>query len=317
MAPEQSADFDLVVPKGFPEIVYPEDNAYTKARWQLGKKLFYDPIMSMDSSISCNSCHKQAFAFADFKATSPGVKNRPGVRNAPILSNLAYAPYFTSEGGVPSLEMHVLVPIQEHNEFDFNILLIEERLKRIPEYVEMSQKAYQRPPDYYVITRALANFERGLISGNSAFDKYKYHGQSEAMSKNAQRGYELFYSERTQCGSCHSGFNFTNYSFENNGLYEVYADEGRKRLTHLENDDARFKVPSLRNIELSAPYMHDGSIQTLEEVIEHYNQGGHPHKNKSELVKPLQLSAEEKQDLLAFLIALTDTDFIENEHFEK
>lgn len=307
----------MEVPKGFPEIVYPEDNMYTKARWQLGKKLFYDPVMSVDSTVSCNSCHKQAFAFADLKTTSPGVKDRPGIRNAPILTNLAYAPYFTSEGGVPTLEMQVLVPIQEHNEFDFNILLIQERLSRIPEYVEMSNKAYQRPPDYFVITRALANFERSLLSGNSAFDKYKYHGQSDAMSKKAEKGYELFHSEKTQCASCHSGFNFTNYSFENNGLYEAYVDEGRKRLTSLESDEARFKVPSLRNIELSAPYMHDGSMQTLEEVIEHYNRGGSSHKNKSALVKPLQLSELEKQQLIAFLLALTDTDFIQNEYFEK
>lgn len=297
--------------------MYPEDNEFTEERWQLGKKLFYDPVMSVDSTISCNSCHKQAFAFADFKATSPGVKARPGVRNAPSLSNLAYAPYFTSEGGIPSLEMQALVPIQEHNEFDFNILLIQERLERKPDYVALSLKAYDRAPDYFVITRALANFQRSLLSGNSAFDKYKSHDQHDAISEKAIQGYKLFNSTRTQCSSCHSGFNFTNYSFENNGLYEKYSDAGRKRLTGLESDEALFKVPSLRNVELTAPYMHDGSILTLEAVIEHYNQGGSSHKNKSALVKPLKLSELEKEQLEAFLLTLTDTDFIQNKFFEK
>lgn len=315
--PEPSQDFELVVPVGFPDIVFPDDNTFTKDRWLLGKKLFYDPIMSADSTVSCNSCHKQAFAFGDFVPTSPGIKDRPGVRNAPVLTNLAYAPYFTSEGGVPSLEMQALVPIQEHNEFDFNILLVQERLNKIPAYLEMSKKAYDRTPDYYVITRALANFERSLLSGNSAFDYYKYQGKPEAISEEAKKGYALFSSNRTQCSSCHSGPNFTNYAFENNGLYKNYLDEGRKRLTGKETDQARFKVPTLRNIELSAPYMHDGSMQSLEEVVEHYQTGGSQHANKSALVQPLNLSEVEKRQLVAFLLSLTDQNFIENKHFEK
>lgn len=302
----------VIIPNGFDEIFYPEDNEFTEARWNLGKKLFYDPILSADSSTSCNSCHKQEYAFADNKAFSPGVENRPGTRNSPSLANVAYHPYYTREGGVPTLEMQVLVPIQEHNEFDFNIILAEKRLKRLPNYVTLSMEAYNREPDYFVITRALATFERSLISGNSRFDRYEYHNEKSALTKKEKAGYALFKSEKANCIACHSGFDFTNYAFENNGLDTDYKDIGRMRLTGEENDKGLFKVPSLRNASLTAPYMHNGSITTLEEVIEHYNKGGHNYFNKSKLVKPLGLNEKEKEQLLAFLKSLTDESFITN-----
>ena len=128
---------------------------------------------------------------------------------------------------------------------------------------------------------------------------------------------ELFFSNRTNCSSCHSGFNFTSYEFENNGLYETYADSGRMRLTHLEEDRAKFKIPSLRNISHTGPYMHDGSIESLEEVVAHYNYGGQMHPNKSSLVRPLGLSIEEEADLVAFLLSLTDYTFLNNPAFEQ
>jgi cytochrome c peroxidase len=307
----------IEVPNGFPEIQFPEDNSFTKERWELGKKLFFDPILSVDSTKSCNSCHKQEFAFADNVAVSNGVKNRPGTRNSPSLANVAYHPYYTREGGVPTLEMQVLVPIQEHNEFAFNILLAQERLQRIPDYVELSKKAYDREPDYFVITRALATFERSLISGYSAYDEYKFGQNENALSRKEKAGMELFFSERVGCMNCHSGINFTNYAFENNGLYKEYADEGRRRLTGKEEDYGLFKVPSLRNVEFTAPYMHDGSIETLEEVIEHYNGGGEDFVNKSEFVKPLSLTQKEKDQLLTFLNALSDYNFIKQKAFLK
>ncbi|MFY0672500.1 MAG: cytochrome-c peroxidase [Bacteroidia bacterium] len=307
----------IEIPKGFPDIQFPEDNTFTKERWELGKKLFYDPILSLDSTKSCNSCHKQQFAFSDNLAFSNGVQNRPGTRNSPSLANVAYHPYYTREGGVPTLEMQILVPIQEHNEFDFNILLAQERLQRIPDYVELSKMAYDREPNYFVITRALATFERSLISGNSAYDKFKFDNQENALTKREKKGMELFFSERIGCGNCHSGINFTNYTFENNGLYEQYTDEGRRRLTGKDEDNGLFKVPSLRNVEFTAPYMHDGSIETLEDVIEHYNEGGEDFENKSRLIKPLNLSEKEKSQLLAFLIALSDYSFINQEEFFK
>lgn len=305
------------IPKGFPSIPYPEDNGFTEARWELGKKLFYDKVLSVDSSMSCASCHKADLAFSDNKSKTPGVFDRAGKRNAPSLANVAYHPYYTREGGVPTLEMQVLIPIQEHNEFGFNIIEIEERLKEDESYRIMSNKAYDRDLDSYVITRALANFERTLISGNSAYDRYTQYNEPFAMNADALAGMALFFSERTNCSGCHGGFNFTNYSFENNGLYSEYADEGRRRLTSLSSDEALFKVPSLRNVEITAPYMHDGSVSSLEEVIEHYNQGGSDHMNKSELIKPLGLNEKEKRELISFLRSLTDKKFIENEKFKN
>lgn len=315
--PEPSPEPELLlqVPVGFPHPDFPEGNAFSDIRWMLGKKLFFDPVLSRDSSISCASCHLPQFAFSDTLAFSPGVEGAPGTRNAPSLANVAYHPYFTREGGVPTLEMQVLVPIQEHNEFDFNILLIAERLLQDSTYQQMSWEAYEREPDHFVITRAIACFERSLLSGNSPFDQYFFQENPSALSPSEKRGMDLFFDERTNCADCHSDFNFTNYAFENNGLYETYDDPGRFRLTGLETDRALFKVPSLRNVALTAPYMHDGSIHNLEDVVAHYNQGGADHPHKNPLVRPLNLNAQERNDLVAFLLSLTDESFVENKNF--
>ena len=308
--------FDLMeIPKGFPSVDIPTDNEFTRARWELGKKLFFDPIMSVDSSISCASCHQPSLAFSDDVAMSLGVEQRLGTRNSPSLANIAYHPYFTREGGVPTLEMQILVPIQEHNEFDFNILLIAERLQRHSEYTTMAAEAYNRVPDAFVITRALANFERTLISGYSRYDQFVNYNKSTLTDKEIH-GMNLFFSDKTKCSTCHSDFNFTNYAFENNGLYEVYPDVGRFRLTNNPTDSALFKVPSLRNIELTAPYMHDGSVLTLEDVVNHYNSGGKNHVHKSNLIQPLGLTEVEKQALVAFLKTLTDQSFVNNPLFK-
>lgn len=304
------------VPEGFPEIPFPEENPYTAAKWALGKKLFYEKALSVDYSISCASCHKIANAFSDNIAKSFGAGNAPGTRNAPTLANVAYHPYYTREGGLPTLEMQILVPIQEHNEFNYNIVDIAERLNQIPEYVAASKAVFNRAPDAYVITRALATFERTIVSGNSQYDQY-IHGNTRAMSPAAQRGMQLFFSSKTNCSSCHSGFNFTNYGFENNGLYEVYPDNGRERLTGNTTDRARFKVPTLRNIAATAPYMHDGSLPTLTAVVQHYNNGGASHVNKNAIIQPLALTVDEQADLVAFLQSLTDDAFITNQSFQE
>lgn len=305
----------LLVPPGFPVPVFPAGNELTAVRWALGKKLFYDLVMSSDSTIACASCHHAANAFSDTVTFSPGVAGRPGVRNAPTLANIGYHPYFTREGGVPTLEMQIFVPIQEHNEFDFNILLIAERLLHDTAYVRMSREAYDREPDAFVITRSIACFERTMVSGQSRYDQYFFQGKNAALTAAEKRGMDLFFSDKTNCSKCHEGFNFTNYAFENNGLYLDYPDPGRFRLTELESDRARFKVPSLRNVGVTAPYMHDGSISSLEAVVEHYNSGGEAHPNKSALVRPLDLTAGERADLVAFLRSLTDESFINNPKF--
>lgn len=316
-APIQKQEISLesiIIPDGFPPIEFPTDNAFTKERWLLGKALFYEKQLSLDSSVSCASCHSQQFGFSDNVALSKGFKQRLGNRNSPSIINVAYHPYFTREGGVPSLEMQVLVPIQEHNEFNNNILDIAKRLSSNQKLQNLSYLAYNRPLDFYVIPRALATFERSLISGNSKFDQYKKGTIS--LTEEEQKGMNLFFSDRTNCSDCHSGFNFTNYQFENNGLYETYNDPGRKRLTGLDSDLAKFKVPSLRNIEVTAPYMYDGSLPDLEAVLNHYNSGGKQHPNKSEKIKSLQLSQDEKTQIIAFLKTLTDVSFLNQTIFK-
>ncbi len=307
----------FTIPKGFPTISFPADNQFSKDRWALGKLLFYDKQLSKNNTVSCASCHQQNLAFSDNVALSLGDNNSIGVSNSPTLANVAYHPYFTRAGGVPTLEMQILIPIQEHNEFNTNMVEMVEKLNQNSTYRTMALNAYNRALDAFVITRALATFERSLLSGNSKFDDYYYKNNPNALNESEKNGLMLFNSTKTNCSSCHSGFNFTNYAFENNGLYTNYSDSGRMRFTKLPNDRAKFKVPTLRNIALTAPYMHDGSFATLEDVISHYNSGGKNHTSKSNLIKPLALSPQEQQDLISFLNTLTDNQFIKNKNFKE
>ena len=308
----------LIIPEGFPEPVFPLDNEFTKARWELGKKLFYDPVLSRDSTISCASCHLAENAFSDKVDFSLGVEETIGTRNSPTLANVAYHPYYTREGGIPTLEMQILVPIQEHNEFEFNVVLIIEKLQKDSTYQQMSRLAYDRGGmDAFVLTRALSTFERSLLSGDSRYDKYFFQNNNNILTDAEIRGMDLFFGEKTGCSNCHNDFNFTNYAFENNGLYDNYSDPGRFRLTGDENDRAKFKVPTLRNIELTAPYMHDGSMETLEEIILHYESGGKNYPNKSDLLQPFTLTETERNELILFLKTLTDESFISNPLFKE
>lgn len=307
--------YELEIPEGFPVPIYPKDNALSAARVALGKKLFYDPLLSRDSSISCNSCHKQEFAFTDPKPISPGVENRLGKRNAMSLVNVAYGKMMNRDGGVPKLDLQAIVPIETEEEMDFSAQEIAERLNQMPDYQKLFKKAYDREADAFTITRALGAFQRTLISGNSPYDQYEFQGIAHALNAQELRGKALFFSDRLNCTTCHSGFNFSAGTFANNGLYENYKDNGRRDVTLAEADIGHFKIPTLRNIELTAPYMHDGSLSTLEAVIEHYDSGGKAHPNKNEVIQPLHLSNEEKQDLIAFLKSLTDQRFIENPAF--
>lgn len=314
--PEQ--EFSLTrAPEGFPPIPFPPDNEFSQARWELGKRLFYDPVLSVDSSLSCGSCHHLELGFADDRAFSPGVENRPGVRNASALINLAYQPYYLREGGLTTLEMQILVPIQEENEFAHNIVDIAQELQQDSSYVRMSLEAYGRQPDAYVITRAISTFERTLVSGDSPYDRWMYQDCKTALTPSQDRGRQLFFSDKTNCSNCHGGLNFTNYDIENNGLYLNYADIGAMRFTNDSSDLGSFKIPTLRNIAVTAPYMHDGSILSLEAVVEHYDRGGSGHFNQNPLVRPLHLTADEKRDLVAFLESLTDPGFLSNEAFKN
>ena len=312
-SPFDDTAYELNIPYGFPSPIIPEDNELTEARVALGKRLFYDPLISRDNSISCASCHKQELAFADDKPISPGIEGRMGFRNAPTLANLAYLTYVNKDGGVPKLDIQALVPIEDHAEMDQSTLALADKLNKIESYREDFLKAYDEEASPFTITRALGAFQRTLISGDSPYDQFLQGNQ--VLSSDALAGMALFFSEQANCGSCHTGFNFTDNSFRNNGLYETYADWGRRRVTSLMEDDGKFRVPTLRNIALTAPYMHDGSVPNLEAVIDHYNEGGSIHPNKDALIKPLGLTPTEKDQLIQFLHTLTDSTFINNPAF--
>jgi cytochrome c peroxidase len=189
---------------------------------------------------------------------------------------------------------------------DFDVNLVVERLKNHPEYQALFEQAYGQGPSVYTLTRAIANFERTLYTGFSRYDDYLYNKNTAALTESEKRGMTLFFNEEGDCFHCHGGYNFTDFSFHNNGLYEFYADSGRARITGNNQDVGKFKVPSLRNIAHTGPYMHDGSMKTLEEVVEHYASGGKNHPNKSGLIFPKNLSAQDKADLVNFMKALSD-----------
>lgn len=312
----QDEPYYLAIPAGFTDPNIPEDNQLTQLRVQLGKKLFFDPSLSRDGSISCGSCHLQEFAFSDGRSLSIGVDGRPGKRNAPVLTNLAWHDRLLADGGVPSIELQVLVPLHDEFEMASNILDLSDQLNQIEEYRNLANAAYDRDIDPFVITRAIAAFERTLISGNSRYDQF-IQGNQNALTETERAGMDLFFSDRTSCSSCHGGFLFADNEYHNIGLEEVYADIGRERITLNAEDNGKFKTPTLRNIALSAPYMHDGSIETLEEVLDHFNSGGLDHPVKDERVRNLDLTNEEIQSLISFLGALTDNEFIVNSAFRS
>lgn len=314
--PEMTA-YTLDIPPGFPNPEIPGDNQLTENRVKLGKMLFFDKTLSLDSTISCGSCHFQEFAFTDPKPRSIGVNDSLSIRNSMPLFNLAYAQSLFWDGGVPTLELQVLAPIEDHREMNLGLQEAVNRIQANPKYVEWFQKAYSRTPDLYGLVRAIAAFERTMISGNSRYDQYAFQGKKSALNEAELRGMTVFFGETAECFHCHTGFNFTDQSFQNNGLYAEYIDQGRGRITSRTSDIGRFKVPSLRNIEKTAPYMHDGSFNTLEDVINHYMSGGKNHPNQSPLIRPFTLSSQEKSDLIAFLKSLTDDSFLQNPKFQQ
>ena len=311
---DQNQVFILEKPLHFPEVQSPTGNELTAERVELGKKLFYDKALSIDSTISCESCHFQHLGFTDGKPKSIGVENRVGARNAPALINLAYDEFFFRDGGVTSLETQAMSPINNELEMAHGIHEAASRLAQDGLYQQLAKAAYDREMSAYVVVRALSAFQRTLISGDSKFDAYFYEENESIFSESEKRGEAIFFG-KGKCFNCHNGFNLTNFGFENNGLYVDYEDKGRSRITLLAEDEGKFKVPTLRNIEKTAPYMHDGSLATLEAVIEHYNSGGQNHFNQSEFVKPLNLNEQEKVNVVNFLKTLTDETFLNNPKF--
>jgi len=288
----------------FPYPPIPADNLPTANRIALGKKLFFDPILSRDSTISCGTCHNESKAFSDGLPKSKGIAGQTALRNAPSLINCAYLPNTMRDGGVPTLEQQVLAPISNPLEMGADVNNVVARLVAHPEYPALFRHAYGKPPSVYTLTRAIACYERTLLGTYSRYDRYLYDHDASALTPSERRGLLLFFGERGECFHCHGEYTFTDNSFKNIGLYLNYPDSGRARITLKAEDVGKFRVPSLRNVARTAPYMHDGSLPTLEAVIEHYNSGGKAHSNKSGLLKPMHLTPEEKLDLVAFLKSL-------------
>lgn len=297
----------VTVPSHFPPLPTPADNEPTAARIDLGRKLFHDARLSRTRDVSCATCHLQANAFADPRAVSIGVEGRAGTRNAPPLANLAWNTTFFWDGRAKTLEEQALGPITNPLEMDMTVPELVERVAADPEYVRMSKNAYGRTPDSDVVAKALASFMRSLVSGSSRYDRH-LRGDTSALTPAEKRGAAIALGERGECFHCHVGFNLTNNTFANNGVDS--SDLGREAVTGRADDRGKFKVPTLRNVGVTAPYMHDGSIPTLRAVVDHYAKGGAGHPNTDPVIRPLELSEQERADIVAFLDALTDERFV-------
>lgn len=293
-----------------PTVQFPENNPYSLESIELGGALFSEPLFSQDTSISCQTCHATFMALTDQLPVGEGIFGRQVTRNTPTLNNIGLHPYFMKDGKFLTLEDQVLGPIKDHREFNIDPEELVRRLNSVPYLVEMSKKAYGSDLTIEIIQKAIANFERILVSKDTPFDAYM-HGNNTAISKSAINGYKLFKSDQLNCIKCHNGFDFTNYSFQNNGTYKVYQDSGRAIMTKNKADIGKFKVPTLRNIDLTFPYMHNGSFKSLEDVIKHYEAGGKNSETQSHLINGFELSDNERQNLLDFLSSLTEYRYMD------
>lgn len=287
----------------------------------LGKLLFFDAMLSKDHTLSCASCHKPAFAFADTTATSRGVGGAMGKRNTPSAMNVRLQHSFFWDGRAGSLEEQALAPIENPAEMNLPVDEAVKRLRQSKTYTAYFQKIFNSEPTPEALAQALAAFERTLETSDSPFDEWKFSGKADAVSDAVKRGFVLF-NTKGKCSRCHFGADFTSNEFRNIGLFDgkKLKDSGRAAVTKKAEDLGRFKIGSLRNVAVTAPYMHNGMFKTLKEVIWFYN---NPRKAvpgakniDSLLQKPLGLTREESKDLEAFLTALTDKQFAARERSE-
>lgn len=285
-----------------------------KDKAALGKLLFFDPILSKDKTISCATCHKPDFAFADTAAFSVGVDGRRGVRNTPSAMNVALQSIFFWDGRAKDLEQQALMPIENHDEMDLPITEALMRLKQHDTYSKYFLKIFNSEPTAENLALSIASFERMLETSDSPFDIWKFYDDSTAVDDAVKRGFVVF-NVKGKCVQCHFGSNFTQNEFRNIGLFngKQFNDSGRASISHNLSDIGKFKIAALRNVAVTAPYMHNGIFKTLKEVIEFYDD---PRKIvpdaigiDSLLAKPLGLTQQEKDDLEAFLNALTDKRF--------
>lgn len=319
--PEPAPDFYVFrVPQGFPEPAYHfENNTVTQAGFKLGRKLFYETLLSRDNSIACASCHQQVSAFANTEHRfSHGVNNLLGKRNAPPIFNAAWMPKFMWDGGINHIENQPAGPITNPVEMDENLSNVIAKLGAVPEYRTMFADAFG---DNTITTqrmfRALAQFMGMMVSSNSRYDKYVRGEEGGTLNAQEQSGLTLF---RAKCASCHTEPLFTDYGFHNNGLAvdPTLNDSGRVHITLDPADRFKFKTPSLRNIALTYPYMHDGRFWTLEEVLDHYASGvvSSPTLDPA-LSSGIPMNTQEKADIIAFLKTLTDDSFILNHEYSE
>jgi cytochrome c peroxidase len=282
---------------------------------QLGEMLFNDKILSNKQTISCASCHKPGFAFSDTVAFSLGDEGKQGKRNAPGITNQSERSFFFYDGRAASLEEQALFPIADPLEMNLPIDKAVERLNKNQQYIEHFIAIYKEKPNAQNLGKALAAFERTLETSNSAWDRYA-KGDKKAVNSSVLRGRKIF-NTKGKCFDCHSGTDFTNDEFRNIGLYNAndLNDKGRADFTKKNEDVGKFKVPGLRNVALTAPYMHNGMFRSLKEVLNYYNDPtsfvSGSINTDSLLSEPLNLSVAELEDLESFLNALTDQQFLE------
>ena len=349
-----NCNFQSDIPAWVPPALEPADNRTTPAKVELGRHLFYDKRLSADQTIACATCHQQERAFTDGKRVAVGITGQVGKRNSMALANAAYFPTLTwGNPQIGSLEAQALVPIFGEHPVEMGMAgkesMLFERLKVDPTYQKLFAEAFPdqaraSETELYslsTVTKALAAFERTLLSFNSPYDRYKYGRDKTAISPAAKRGEALFFSEKMECHHCHGSFMFSDNikhvrlafvekGFHNTGLYNedgkgAYPSghSGIAEFTGRDEDMGKFRTPSLRNVALTAPYMHDGSIGTLEEVIRtHYAKQGHAvHKGnpanplRSQFIVGFTVSDEEVRDLVEFLKSLTDESFLRNRKF--
>lgn len=306
-------------PSGWPEPVYNfRKNPLDSATVQLGRVLFYDPVLSSDSLVSCASCHSpyNAFTHVDH-ALSHGVKDRIGTRNSPVLINLAWGKSFMWDGAVNHLDMQALAPLENHLEMDETLSHVLQKMGRQEKYRHLFKNAFHTES----ITgerflKAISQFMLTLVSSDSKYDRVMRQEAGIQFTDQESKGYALF---KQYCASCHTEPLFTNHTFQNNGLAidSLLKDVGRMKITQKSSDSLKFKVPTLRNIDRSAPYMHDGRYRSLQMVLFHYSSDIHSSPTLApELKKGIDLSEDDKRNIIAFLKTLTDPVFLKNKQFQ-
>lgn len=324
-------DYQLNVPNWLPKPVVPAENPMTVEGVELGRRLFYDPILSSNGQMSCATCHQQSKAFTDGTAFSLGVRGLPGKRSAMSIVNMAFnINGFFWDGRAITLEDQALFPVEDHLEMNEDWANVEQKLRKHADYPALFRKAFgiekKSELNKGLVVKALAQFERTLVSGNSRFDRIVWLNEG-FLEEDEERGRRLFFFEPNDvmhpgCSHCHFDPLYTDNNYHNNGLdsvaaLEAFKDLGRGEVSKNRFDNGKFRVPTLRNIELTAPYMHDGRFKTLEEVLDHYSKGGHNVENENVNIAAFPLSERDKQDLLAFLKTLTDTSFVNNPAFSS